>query len=80
MGAARVALGKITTGVKVGTSTVFVLAMMGVRVGSSSEVAMIGGSGVGVGCSGGFDSANESEIPPMTNKSEMTAIKTPPPI
>lgn len=79
MGAANVALGWAVE-VSVGASIVFVLTMMGVEVDTSSEVAMIGGMSVGVGCSGGLDSASESEIPPMTNKSEMMAIKTPPPI
>lgn len=79
MGTASVALG-MTIAVSVGTSTVFVLAMMGVDVGSSSEVAMMSGNGVDVGCAGGLVSASESEIPPITNRSEMTAIRTPPPI
>lgn len=72
-----VALG-ITIAVRVGASTVFVLMRMGVAVGCSSEVTMIMG-GNGVGC-GGWFSANESEIPPTTNKREMMAIRTPPPI
>ena len=70
----------VAVDVNVDTSIVFVLTIMEVDVGSSSEVAMIGGIGVGVGCSGVLDSASESEIPPITNKSEMTAIRTPPPI
>ena len=81
IGAANVALGKaVEVEVSVAASIVLVLAIMEVEIGSSSEVAMIGGNGVGVSSAGGLDSASESEIPPMTNKSEMTAIKTPPPI
>ena len=67
--------------VGVDVSGIFVLIMtIGVNVGSSMEVAMMGGSGVGVGCSGGVFSASESEIPPMTSRSERTAIMSPPPI
>jgi len=75
---ARVALGEAVE-VSVGTGIVFVI--IGVKeTGSSSDVAMMGGNGVGVACSGGLVSASESEIPPMTNRSEMMAIRTPPPI
>lgn len=66
--------------ISVGASMLSVLTMMGTKVGSSSEVAMKGGMGVSVGCAEDLVSASESEIPPMTNKSEMMAMKTPPPI
>jgi len=79
-GAANVALG-MAVEVSVGRiSNVFVGAKTGVETGCSSEVAMtITGMEVGVACCERF-SASESEIPPMTSKSEMMAIKTPPPI
>ena len=78
-GTASVALGW-TIAVSVGISIVSVAAIMGVEVDCSSEVAMIGGNGVGVDCSGDLVSASESKIPPTTNNSEMMAITSPPPI
>jgi len=57
-----------------------VLTIMGVEVGSSSDVTMMSGNGVDEGCVGGLVSASESEMPPITNRSEITAIRTPPPI
>jgi hypothetical protein len=74
-----VALG-VTIVVRVGTSSVFVLTIIGVEVGSSREVTMMSGNAVDVGCAGGLVSASESEIPPITNRREMMAIRTPPPI
>lgn len=80
---ARVALGMavdvgVCVAVSVVAARVFVLATIGVNVGSSMEVAMMGGNGVGVGCSGGVFSASESDIPPSTSRSETTAIMSPP--
>ena len=66
--------------VNVSVADSLVLTMTGVSVGNSIEVAMMGGKGLGVGCSGAFVSESESEIPPMTNSSEMTAMMRPPPI
>ena len=67
-----------TIGVRVGDSSV--LRRMGVTVGSSMDVDTMGGRGVGVGSSGALLSDSESEIPPMTSKSETMAMMTPPPI
>jgi hypothetical protein len=76
---ARVALGTtVAVAVSVVAARVFVMATMGVNVGSSMEVAMIGGNGVGVGCSGGVFSASERDMPPSTSRSETTAIMSPP--
>jgi len=74
-----VALG-LAVKVSVSVADSLVLTMTGVSVGNSIEVAMIGGNGLGVGCSGAFVSESESEIPPMTNRSEITAMMSPPPI
>lgn len=75
----EVALGAVVE-VRVKASAVFVLMRIGVEVASSRDVAITGGKGEGVACAGGLDSDNESEIPPITNKSEMMAMITPPPI
>src|ERR1041385_3421928 len=83
-GAATVALGRgVNVVVSVATSvftTTLVISMIGVFVGSSIEVARIGGKGVGVGSAFGVFSASESDIPPMTSKTETTAMMSPPPI
>jgi hypothetical protein len=80
-GAARVALGSaVSDAVNVGIPSISVGAMMGVGLDCSSDVAMMIGNGVEVGCSGALVSASASEMPPTTNSNEMMAITSPPPI